>query len=135
MTDAPIASAEELARRRLLADRVHAELRRAGLPTHDAFEGDDRAGAAVGVDPGNDSLGGVFIDWRPDPELTAAVVAAAWDGDPEFTAARRSNEIGDAMSTAITAILRTAGLHAEAGANDLDPQTVYVVQPTATGTV
>ncbi|MVU76649.1 hypothetical protein GPX89_05240 [Nocardia sp. ET3-3] len=134
MSDSDVAPTEEIERRRLLADRVRAELRRAGLPAHDAFRDARTGGAAVGVDSGNDMIGGVFIDWRPAPALTDAVVAAAQAGEFESAAARQSLEISVAMSSAIIAILRAAGLHAEAGLNDLSPDTVFVESPDARGT-
>ncbi|MFE3190155.1 hypothetical protein ACFXHA_14175 [Nocardia sp. NPDC059240] len=132
MADPEVAPVDELERRRLLAESVRDELRRAGLPAHAAADGPRAGGAEVDVDPGTDSLGGVFVDWNPDPALTKAVVAAAEAGDFESAAARQSSAIHAYMSTAIVGILRAAGLQAEAGRNDLSPDTVYVESPSGT---
>src|SRR5258708_644065 len=116
------ASGETVGTRRELADRVRAELRRAGIPAHLAAGARGAAGAVgagVEVDAGEAAAGGVFVRWQPDPALTRAVVESMRTGQPDAEAIRHSGSVKAHMRDAIIGILRSAGLRAEAERDDM----------------
>ncbi|MFJ2933547.1 hypothetical protein ACIO8G_12310 [Streptomyces sp. NPDC087219] len=115
----PKAAPEVIAGWNHLADRVCRELARAGLP---AYRGDldggpqGGPGAEVHVDPLAD--GGVYVDWRPEGELTTAVVAIFARGidytDPP-PIVRHHRDVHQFMREALLGILASAGFQAEKG--------------------
>ncbi|MFI1913065.1 hypothetical protein [Nocardia sp. NPDC020380] len=115
----------ELERRRELAKRVRAELERAGLPTLEAAGAVGFAGAVVGVDPGDDSLGGVFVDWQADSALRKAAAAAVEESRFDDPAIRHNGIVAEQMGEAISGILRSAGFETEID-DDLAPSVVHV---------
>ncbi|MEU2243976.1 hypothetical protein ABZ572_31780 [Streptomyces sp. NPDC018338] len=113
----PKAAPEVVAGWNDLADRVCGELARAGLPAHrgDRDAGpQNRPGADVHVDPLAD--GGVFVDWRTDEELTAAVVELFAKGidyaDPP-PVVRHHRDVHQFMQEALLGILASAGFQVE----------------------
>ncbi|MGI5377542.1 hypothetical protein ACQEV2_25530 [Streptomyces sp. CA-251387] len=117
------APADVLAERRALAERVCRETRLAGLNAF-LLEGMDAAyqvGAEVEVDPGDDAAGGVLVSWKPDEALLDAAMERLQKGRldaPEFL---HYVAVCTRMQEAIVAIIRSAGIDADAEQNDLDP--------------
>ncbi|MGK8491368.1 hypothetical protein [Nocardia asiatica] len=123
-----LVSAEIMAQRQVLAERVVAELRLAGLPA--GIYTRERVGANVAIDklPAAEG-GGVSVHWGPDPRIKRAACGfdpdiepdgAAWDYlGQALTEGRLPDEarphlahievIEKAMYTAIVTILTSAG--------------------------
>jgi len=141
-----LASDEVLARRDELADRICAELTRAGLPARRHSVGDEQvAGAEISVDrTEEEDGGGVFVQWQPDPGLTRAAVGLP-EGELDEQALRtaamtlpgraddpsliHSGVVRQQMQAAIIAILRSAGLRAHDPGSEYEPYTVQVDLP------
>ncbi|QUQ71293.1 hypothetical protein [Kutzneria sp. CA-103260] len=138
-----IASDEVLTRRDELADRVCAELRRAGLPARRHSADDEQvAGAEVAVDRAEETDGGgVFVQWCPDQSLVrAALGLPVGDVDEQalnaaaMTLPHRANDpslihsgaVKRHMQAAIIGILCSAGLRAYDPENEYGPYLVQV---------
>jgi len=71
-------------------------------------EGLDLIGAEVEVDGADDEMGGVFITWRPAPELSKAVVECTSEGRNDAPIVQLSLSIAMSMRDAIVGILRSS---------------------------
>ncbi|MGO1055720.1 hypothetical protein [Crossiella sp. CA198] len=104
------AEPEELGRREFLAVCVRDELAAAGLPVvPKTLASDLHPGAEVSVDPGQDSAGGVHVEWTASPRLSHVGRRAVTSGQMDHPVIGHSFRIGEAMAEAMTAVLRSAG--------------------------
>ncbi|MFE0723011.1 hypothetical protein EF919_29055 [Streptomyces sp. WAC02707] len=123
--DYPHASEEVLAERSSIADRVCEELRMAGLPAHRWKPDVDGAiGAEVAVDPGEGSVGGIFVTWTAD--FGPALAESLLSGDFQAPVIRQNGAVAQHMQEAIIGILRAAGLDAAPSGDDMNPLAVRV---------
>ncbi|WP_424211902.1 hypothetical protein ACN20G_07275 [Streptomyces sp. BI20] len=117
----------EIAERNGLAGRVAEALAAAGFAVHrDADDGLAPLGARVSVDPGNDSRGGVFVQWATDLALVPDArqdVRAVDFASPEF---RHFRFVTEHMHATLVAVLGSAGFRAEAAGDDMNPYLVHV---------
>jgi len=126
MFDYERASDEVLAGRRVVAERVRAELVLAGLPTLvSGFDvRGDVSGVVVEVDEGGDFAGGVIVDWRCSRDLTARAAAAVVERRIDDPAIGQAAVVTRAMNTAVKQILTSAGF--TVGENPQDPLSLTV---------
>ncbi|MFD6423343.1 hypothetical protein [Streptomyces sp. NPDC060198] len=101
------ASEAEFAERNDLADRVTEALVAAGFPVHRDV---NRApaveqGTLVFVDPGDDSRGGVFVEWPTDPSLAPDVLGIARTREFSSPALRHFGAVTQQMYATLVAIL------------------------------
>ncbi|GAA2814340.1 hypothetical protein GCM10010452_48410 [Crossiella cryophila] len=86
------------------------ELAAAGLPVvPKTLASDLHPGAEVSVDPGQDAAGGVHVEWTVSPRLAHVGRRAVTSGRLDDPVVGYAYKIGEAMATAMTAILRNAG--------------------------
>ncbi|MER5640664.1 hypothetical protein ABT095_27415 [Kitasatospora sp. NPDC002227] len=108
------ASDEVIDQRRQLAAQVCEALGLAGVPSRVASDGAGRpAGAEVEVDGAADEAGGVYVNWRPDPKLSEAVMESALAGRTTDPAVRLSEAFSGFMRDAMVGILRESGFAVE----------------------
>ncbi|WP_410657528.1 hypothetical protein [Amycolatopsis sp. lyj-112] len=132
MTETPAAAdSERRFHLEALRDVVQAELAAAGLPVAPGDGPMGTAGAVVTVDVPD--LHGVLVDWREHDVLVDAA-QEAWFEDPhregeECAAFKRLlSTIGEAMSTAMRAILTAAGLEVSGTDNDYAPHELLITR-------
>jgi hypothetical protein len=99
-----------LAARRELVQRVCTALTYAGVPAFPSDGVSARPGAAVEVDGGNDEAGGVYVWWKPSPELSRTVVDNLTADRTDDPADQLFLSISLAMRDAMMLILRQSGL-------------------------
>jgi hypothetical protein len=142
-----MASAQDMAARAQIAERVVAALRLAWLPAYIAsHQTEGQIGAAVTFDKMHATEGGgVAIDWQTDRRLVLALLG--FDSDTELDeadfperqirartpaamqAAQHHIAIGQHMQSAIIGILEAAGLRAYDAQNHYGPGEVAVESP------
>ncbi|MGW8764014.1 hypothetical protein ACWGN5_16075 [Streptomyces sp. NPDC055815] len=113
----PRAPAELLAAWHELADRVCRELALAGLPAHRGdLDGDRPAGSGADVHVDRMLDGGVFVNWRTDPALTAPAIelfARGIDYENPPPVVRHHRDVHRFMQDALLGILASAGFQVE----------------------
>ncbi|MER5498695.1 hypothetical protein ABT096_16090 [Streptomyces sp. NPDC002561] len=121
------ASSETLAERERIAARARDELVAAGLPVvvPGLYPGLSQ-GVEVTVDGFDDDAGGVCVGWRSSPRLENRVLRAAEFNLPDDPALVHQQVVMEAMLSAITAILVSAGFTVRENLNDYAPFTVAV---------
>ncbi|MET9920021.1 hypothetical protein ABZZ04_23435 [Streptomyces sp. NPDC006435] len=121
------ASPGVVAERERIAARVRDELVAAGLPVvvPGLYPGLSQ-GAEVTVDGFDDDAGGVSVGWRSSPRLESRVLRAAELNLPDDPALLHQQVVMEAMLSAITAILVSAGFTVCENPNDYAPFTVSV---------
>lgn len=113
----PKAPPDVIEERRKLAERVHRELERAGLPVYRGDLDDGlhrRPGADVHVEPFVE--GGVYVDWRTDAELRDAALdlfAEGIDYANPPPVVRHHKTVLNHMQAALLGILTSAGFEVE----------------------
>lgn len=118
------ASEETIAARRDLAQRVAEALDLAGIPNHSADDYPRPAGAEIGVDPGADEAGGVFLDWRPAAALSEALMKSTMEGPSDAPAIQLFMAVATSMRDAMIGVLRASGF-------DAAPVDDYALRPPA----
>ncbi|MGV4926059.1 hypothetical protein K2224_17160 [Streptomyces sp. BHT-5-2] len=126
MVDYANVSDEVIANRNFLADKVHRELELAGIATLRQGDGEERAGAQIEVDLGDDSAGGVFVSWNPHPILSQAASDAVRKGQLQAPVIRHSGAVVSHVRDAITGILVSAGFRVDVADDDMRPLAVRV---------
>lgn len=121
------ASAAEIARRNDLAGKVTQALIAAGFSVHqDVNRPAVALGALVGVDPADDSGGGVFVQWLIDPSLGRAAAESAQKGKIQSQAFRHFSFVTEHMYATLLAILGSAGFQAVDADDDMSPYLIRV---------
>lgn len=121
------ASAEVLAERARIAERVCGELMAAGLPiTSNDGSTDCDHGALVIAD--DRVSGAVIVEWICHPLLLARLVQAPLTNPGSDPVVGHHGRVKEAMNAAITAILTSAGFAVVANPDDMDPLTLKIAQ-------
>jgi hypothetical protein len=122
------ASVEELARREWLAQRVIGELAAAGLPVVPrAADPALLQGAEVYVDPLAAAHASVIVSWHCHSRLDDALHRAVQQQQAEDPAFRHWATVLEAMRTAVSQILSSAGYTVRDSTNDYAPLTLEVL--------
>ncbi|WP_229070966.1 hypothetical protein [Actinoplanes sp. DH11] len=111
-----------------VARRVGEALDRAGIPHHPEDSYPRPAGAVIGVDPMNDEMGGVIVDWSPGAALVGAVMESTRTGDRDVSAEQLYIAVTTAMRDAMLDILRASGFEVAAIDDSQRPPAVHVLR-------
>ncbi|WNI29224.1 hypothetical protein [Streptomyces sp. ITFR-6] len=121
------ASEAEIAERTDLAGKVTQALIATGFTVHQDMDQPAVAlGALVGVDPADDSGGGVFVQWLIDPSLSRAAAESAQKGEIQSQAFRHFSFVTEHMYATLIAILGSAGFQAVDADDDVSPYLIRV---------
>ena len=127
-------SAEELARREWLAERVVSELAAAGLPVVPrATDPALSQGAEVYVDPLAAAHAGVIVRWHCHSRLDDAFHRAVKQQQVEDPAFQHWGTVQETMRTALSQILSSAGYTVRDSTNDYAPLTLEVLDGPSPG--
>ena len=112
MFDSFRASEVVLAERRQIAADACEVLKYAGIPAYLRTEPLGPAGAEVEVDEANDEAGGVFINWRPSPDLLREVAERTENGQVDAKEIKIAVSISRHIRDAMVGILEEFGFSA-----------------------
>jgi hypothetical protein len=123
-----------LAKWRELARQTSDALNYAGVPAYLVEEVQDRPGAEITIDAGDDEAGGVFVTWRPSDRLLEGVLEDTMKGLRSTSSHNIFifTTVAACMQNAIVGILWNSGLDAVPFNDDaLGPPAVHVLGPVA----
>jgi len=110
-----------------LAELAIEEIVLAGFSASMIDDEQEPAGAKLEIDTGDYDTGGVYVDWKPHPQISEAVIQLAQAGDFENPIINKSATIKAAALEAILTVLKAANFNAEMSEEEMRPLSIKIL--------